>query len=334
MGRSFTESVAGAPSRTAPKNNLTSPVLLSMDNLDEKLDTLIRDKVISLIQENVIRIKKTTIKYTKINKKHTLEHWQLLFDSYGKIFRSMPRDLMRIEKEVRIKFVSPLTDERVVRLKTMINSEAELLIQKMSDEIRSEFVKLGQGDLFDEKVEETLRKFSASLEEQVQKSRDTVNAETGKGQKLSVQDLIDIYNVKESTLHEINIISPLQSINALLAKVNGDPRLTNTIENFQQGFRNLFQDIQGNRVNDVATMNARKKVKMDVARDMMTVREIVLYTQPFLEQLVLPEDRRNEEVVKKSWNNIFEVLDGQGGRWATTRPNFEPLYQFMCGEDN
>ena len=103
-----------------------------MDNLDDKIDTLIRDKLISLIQENVVRIKRTTIKYTKTNKKHTLEHWQALFDSYGKVFRSMPRDLLRVEREVRIKFVSPLTDERILRLKSMINSEAEVLIQKMT----------------------------------------------------------------------------------------------------------------------------------------------------------------------------------------------------------
>ena len=130
---------------------------------------------------------------------------------------------------------------------------------------------------------------------------------------MDVQDLVKTYNVKESTLHEINIISPLQSINAQLAKVNGDPRLTDILENIQEGFRHLFQDYQKNQLHDVATMEARKKLKMEVARDTMTVREIVINTQPFLEQLVLPEDRRNSEVVRKSWSNIFEILEGQEG---------------------
>jgi len=53
-----------------------------------------------------------------------------------------------------------------------------------------------------------------------------------------------------------------------------------------------------------------------------------------LEQLVLPEDRRNPEVVRKSWSNIFEILESQEGRWATVIPNFKPLYEFMCGEGN
>lgn len=305
-----------------------------MENLDEKIDTLIRDKLISLIQENVVRIKRTTIKYTKTNKKHTLEHWQALFDSYGKVFRSMPRDLLRVEREVRIKFVSPLTDERITRIKSMVNSEAEILIQKMTNECRPEFEKLGQGDHFDQQVEQARKKLNDNLEQQVQKSSDSVNAETGQGQKMDVQDLMKIYNVKESTLHEINIISPLQSINAQLAKVNGDSRLTDILENLQEGFRHLFQDYQKNRIHDVATMEARKKIKMEVARDTMTVREIVVNTQPFLEQLVLSEDRRNPEVVRKSWSNIFEILEGREGRWASVIPNFKPLYEFMCSEDS
>lgn len=305
-----------------------------MDNLDEKIDTLIREKLFSLIQENGARIKRITIKYIKSNKKHTLEHWQTLYDSYEKVFRAMPREMLRVEREVRIKFVSPLTDTRMTRLKTMINSEAEILIQKRAKECQPEYEKLGQGDLFEQRVEHTLEKLNENLEQQIQKCLDSVNAVTGQGHTFGIQDLMKIYDVKESTLHEINIISPLRSINALLAKVNGNPGLTNNLENLQQGFRHLFKDIQKNRVNDVATMEARKKVKMEVARDTMTVREIVINTQPFLEQLVLPEDRRNPEVVRKSWSNIFEILESQEGRWASVIPNFKPLYEFMCGEGN
>jgi hypothetical protein len=305
-----------------------------MDNIDNRIDTLIRDKLISLIQENVVRIKRTTIKYTKTNKKHTLEHWQTLFASYDKVFRAMPREMLRVEREVRIKFVSPVTDARVTLLKTLINSEAEILIQKRGDECRPEFEKLGHGDLFDQQVEQTRAKLNENLEQQMQKCLDSVNAVTEQGHKMDVQDLVKTYNVKESTLHEINIISPLQSINAQLAKVNGDPNLTEILENLQEGFRHLFQDYQKHRVGDVATMAARKKLKMEVARDTMTVREIVITSQPFLDQLVLPEDRRNTEVVRKSWGKVFEILEGQEGRWASVIPNFNPLYEFMCGEGN
>lgn len=305
-----------------------------MDNLDDKIDSLIRDKLISLIQQNVVRIKRTTIKYTKSNKKHTLEHWQALYDSYDKVFRAMPRELLRVEREVRLKFVSSLTETRVTRLKIMINSEAEILLQKRADECRPEFEKLGHGDLFDQQVQQTREKLNKNLEEQIQKTLDAVNSEAGQGQKLSIQDLIKIYNVKESTLHEINIISPLQSINAQLAKVNGNSRLTDILENFQEGFRYLFQDFQKNRIRDVATMTSRKKLKMEVARDTMTVREVVITTQPFLDQLILPVDKRNPEVIRKSWDKVFELMEGQDERWASVISHFNPLCKFMCGEDD
>jgi len=125
-----------------------------MDHLDEKIDSLIRGKLVSLMQENVVRIKRTRVKYTKGNKKHTLEHWQAIFDSYAKLFRNIPREITRVEREVRIKFVSPMTSERVNRLKTMINAEAETLIQSWTDECRPPFEHLGHVDIFEQKLKE------------------------------------------------------------------------------------------------------------------------------------------------------------------------------------
>ncbi len=304
-----------------------------MDNLEEKIDTFIRDKLISLIQENVVRIKRTTIRFTQSNKKHTLDHWQALYDSYDKAFRAMPREMLRVEREVRLKFVSTVSEDRVIRLKTLINTEAELLIQKLTKAYQPEFEKLGHGAEFDERIVKSREKLSESLDLNIQKCLDAVNGDARQAQKATVEDLMHLYNVKETTLHEINIVAPLQSINAVMAQVNGDARLAAILENLQDGFRHLFQDIQKNRSNDVETMEARKKIKMEVARDTMTVREIVVNAQPFLEQLALPEEKRNSEVIRKSWAIFFEVLEGRGGRWQEVIPNFKPLYEFMCGKE-
>lgn len=81
--------------------------VLPMDNVDDKIDTLMRDKLVSLMQENTVRIKNINIKYTTSNKKHTIERWRAFYDSFDKLFRNMPKDLVRVEKEVRSKFVQP-----------------------------------------------------------------------------------------------------------------------------------------------------------------------------------------------------------------------------------
>lgn len=304
-----------------------------MDNLDSKIDTLIRDKLVSLIQENAVRIKRITIKYTKFNKKHTVDHWQAFVDSYGKLFRNIPKDLCRVEKEVRIKFVSDLTEERINRFQTMVNSEVEVLFNKLSDEAREEFEKLGQVAVFDEAVERFRSLLAENLDKQIQKCMDAIQQEIGQGQKTGVQDLIDQYEVKETLLHEINIISPLQSVNSLLSRINGDARLAEMTDSLQEGFRKLFQDLQESRTHDTATKEARKILKMEVARNTMTVREIVVNSLPFLEQLALPVERRNAEVIRKSWKNFFDILEGREGPWEKVIPHFQPLYHFMCDED-
>ena len=303
-----------------------------MDNLDDKIDTLIRDKLISFIQENAARIKRITTKFTQSNKKFTLDHWQALYDSYDKMFRAMPREMLRVEREVRLKFVSTVSEDRVIRLKTMFNTETELLIQKLAKAYQPEFERLGHGADFEARIEKSRKKLSESLDQNIQKCLDAVNGDTGQAKKATVEDLMQLYDVKETTLHGIQIVASLQSINSLLTQINGNAGLTEVLENFQDGFRHMFQDIQKNRSTDTATMEARKKFKMEVARDAMTVREIVLNTEPFLEQWALPEEKRNSEIIRKSWANVFDILEGQGGRWQAVIPNFKPLYEVMCGE--
>ncbi|MCH6580211.1 MAG: hypothetical protein IH802_07625 [Nitrospinae bacterium] len=303
-----------------------------MDNLDDKIDTLIRDKLVSFIQENAARIKRITTKFTQSNKKFTLDHWQALYDSYDKMFRAMPREMLRVEREVRLKFVSTVSEDRVIRLKTMFNTETELLIQKLAKAYQPEFERLGHGADFEARIEKSRKKLSESLDQNIQKCLDAVNGDTGQAKKATVEDLMQLYDVKETTLHGIQIVASLQTINSLLAQINGDAGLTEILENFQDGFRHMFQDIQKNRSTDVATMEARKKFKMEVARDAMTVREIVLNTEPFLEQWALPEEKRNSEIIRKSWANVFDILEGREGRWQAVIPNFKPLYEFMCGE--
>jgi hypothetical protein len=221
----------------------------------------------------------------------------------------------------------------VIKLKTLINSEAEVLFQKLTNEYQPQFERLGHGAEFEERIEKSRKKLSDSLDLNIQKCLDAVNKDSSQAKKATIEDLMQLYNVKETTLHEINIVAPLQSINAVLAQVNGGAGLAGILENLQDGFRYLFQDIQKNRSSDIETMEARKKLKMEVARDTMTVREIVVNAQPFLEQLALPEEKRNSEVIRKSWTIFFEVLEGRGGRWQEVIPNFKPLYEFMCGKE-
>ena len=304
-----------------------------MDNLDDKIDTLIRDKMVSLLQENSVRVKKLTIKYTKTNKKHTLDHWQAIYDSHDKVFRNMPKDLLRVQREVRLKFASGLDDQRVTRIRTLVNREAEVLIQKLTDEYRLEFEKLGKGEMFDERLIQTRKKIQENLEQSIQKCLDAVNQNEGQDINNNLDDLIRIYGVKESTLHEINIVSPLRNIHSLIGKGSGESGLKEILDQIQEGLRFLFHDIQHVKINDVASKDARQRLKMEVARDTMTVRDVILNAQPLLEQLVRTPDLRNREIVEKSWLRLNEILEAQGSRWQPVAPGFQSLYQYMNNQE-
>ena len=45
-----------------------------MEDLDAKIDTMCREQLFTLIQENSVRSKKINIRQTKNNKKNSIEH--------------------------------------------------------------------------------------------------------------------------------------------------------------------------------------------------------------------------------------------------------------------
>ncbi|NIT52654.1 MAG: hypothetical protein GWO41_07930, partial [candidate division Zixibacteria bacterium] len=302
--------------------------------LDTKIDRLMRDKLFSLMGENAVRIKKVNVKYTKGNKKNSLERCQALYDSYDRLLRSIPKDLFRVEREVRVKFTSPMTNERMIQVKSMINQEGEVLFRKMEDECREEFKKIGQTEEFDRRQEQSRTKFGENSESHAQKCWDAVNGDHGQSEKLDIKDLVEIYGIKESLLHEINIIPLLQNIHLNLGKLKNGAGLNPALDSIHNGFRFLFQYLQKGHSQEFASPQERKARKMQVARDSMAVREVVLSAQHFIEQLILPRERRNREIINKAWRKIVDILEGSGEGWEQVIPDFKPLYELIEDKEN
>ena len=78
-----------------------------MDNLNNQINTMFRERTYHIEAENAARIKKLTIRYTKSNKKHSPEHLEALLGSYEKAIREVPRQFLRIEKTARQKYLVP-----------------------------------------------------------------------------------------------------------------------------------------------------------------------------------------------------------------------------------
>jgi len=305
-----------------------------MDKLDEKIDTLMRSKLVSLIQENAVRTKRINTKYTQMNKKHTLERWQAYYDSYEKMLKNIPKDLFRVEREVRQKFVSPISADRITKILTYINAESDLLFEKLETEAAEDFKKLGQEELYQERLEATRAKFKENMETHLQKCIDTLDAEVGGSQRLPVKELCAIYGLKESFLHELNLVDPLQKLHIFLKETGEDSPLGKSILSILQSLKEIIQTLQGDAPGSTKSVGDRKAWKMHVAKETMSVRDLMLDTNIMLEYAFLPVENRNEESIRKIWNRVNAFFDTARSDWSGLRLNFQSVYDFISEKES
>lgn len=303
-----------------------------MDQVEEKIHSLMRDKLISLIQENAVRIKKVNIKYTTSNKKHSIEHWQAYYDSYEKLFRSLPKELVRVEKEVRAKFVSPLTPERKIRLLSFLNTEADLLFKKLEKECRDEFQKLGCGDQFEERLEISRNKFTENLEAQLQKCEEALESETTASGKLPIGELCRIFELNEGFLHELNLIDPLQKIQIHLNKAGPATELGKLIEGVKESLKRIAKNLQNQPAQSLGSVGERKGHKMVVARETMALRELVIHTNYMLEYAMVPDEMMNTELAKKLFQKLETFFDTGRNEWKPEFDSFKAVYQYTLAK--
>ena len=305
-----------------------------MDKLDEKIDKWRRGKLISLIQENGARIKRINTKFTQMNKKNTLERWQAYFDSFEKMMKSLPRDLLRVEREVRQKFVTPLSAERITKVLAYLNSESDLLFDKLDTEAAEGFKKLGQEELYLDRVEKTRTKFKENLETHLQKCIDTLEEEVDRSQKIPIKELCGIYGIRESFLHELNLVDPLQKIHVFLKDAGEDSSLGRSILSIIEALKEMIQSLQGVAPGAMKSVGARKTWRMQVAKETLSVRELVLDAITLLEQASLPLENRNEELTQKIGARINGFFDTARNEWGGLQVNFQLVYNYISEKES
>jgi len=300
-----------------------------MDKLDETIDTHERDKVISLIQENSVRIGKINIRFTKLSKKDSLERWQAFYDSYHRLLINIPKGVLRIEREVRQKFVSSFTLKRIERLKSNINEEIDLVVKKLEGKCRLDFKKLGREEELDSRLKATLKKCSELLESEIKKCSDRLEMSVHGSGKIQLKDLALAYEADEILLHQLNITDPLQAINANLNSNVEDPLVKDLFSTTIECIKNLIQSIQNTAIDPRGSVAVKKAAKMEVAKESMQVREIIHNIDYLVEQIKLPEERKNPEVLKNIWLQLEANLDNGKPGWAELIPKFKSLYDYI-----
>lgn len=298
-----------------------------MDNIDAQIDELQRDKLISLIQENQVRIGKYNIRYTRGNKKNTMEHWDKCLESYERLLKSIPKDLLKVEREVRTKFVADFPSQRETRLLSTLNTEIEVLIQKSENLYADEFRKFGAAEEFSSRIAKVRLKCQELMEAGLEKCRELSSGQSEESGRLPAGEICKRYEITESLLHELNLLTPLQDISIRAKQAEENSTLAEAIAQVQDGIRQMSRTLIDEGSGEMQSVKERKERKMQVARETLLFRDVVINILPLIDQCLLPPEQRNREVIDKLWDRIDGFFVNGRKDWEGEQTKFKSVYQ-------
>lgn len=279
-----------------------------MENIDKKIDQLMRAKLTSLMQEHTVRIKKINIKYMSKNQKHTLGRLDACYDSHDRLLRGASRELVRIEKAVREKFSEPISEERKTETLIFVNTEVDLLSNNLEEALRNEYKKHGKEDLFLEKFNASQKKIKGNIEEQTQKMMKSMAENSGQTRGHRPAELSAIFEMDKTFLVNMNFINPLQKISSAFEELNGDPEAQKIYQKVKESIRDMAKSSLENPEGTADNMKERKARKRLAAKKTLLFGDILNNIQMLADQLALSPEKRNAGIIDKVWARLEKSL--------------------------
>ena len=272
-----------------------------MDDLDKTLDIMERDKVTSLLQENSVRTKKNNIKFTKQNKKYSQEHLDAQLSSYERLVRNLIKQLLNLEKKVRLKYLIPINDDRELKLMGWWNTEVECAIEDLIKKYRDIHIQRRTVEEFDAKVHEIKIKAKSEIEIQIPQLKKKLVEEISLSERFDPKELSKIYGLDESVLIDLQVIDPLQKLHEAyreLKNVGFESQLFKGLDDAIIIFIKNIKEVE-NIVWSGRSPDERKEYKMKAAKLNLNLKEIILNLLALAQQALLSKEKRNIDMVSK-----------------------------------
>ena len=283
-----------------------------MDDLDKTLDIMERDKCTSLLQENSVRTKKNNIKFTKINKKNSQEHLDAQLVSYERLVRNLVKQLLNLEKKIRLKYLIPMDEERALKLMGVWNTEVECAVEDLSKKYRDIHIQRRTVEEFDKKLVDMKTKAKIEIESQVPLLKELLLKEIGSSERFDPKELSNIYGLDESVLIDLQVIDPLQKLHESYRKLREIGCEKNIIKGLDDAICIFVRNIK--EVESIVwsgrSPDQRKEYKMKAAKLNMNLKEIIFNLLALVQQALLAEERRNDDLilkVKTKLENLFQI---------------------------
>lgn len=283
-----------------------------MDDLDKTLDIMERDKCVSLLQENSVRTKKNNIKFTKLNKKNSQEHLDAQLISYERLVRNLVKQLINLEKKIRLKYLIPMDEERALKLMGVWNTEVECAVEDLSKKYRDVHVQRKTVEEFDGKLVEMKSKAKIEIESQIPLLREFLLKEIDSSERFDPKELSKIYGLDESVLIDLQVIDPLQKLHESYRKLREVGFEKNIIKGLDDAICIFVKNIKEAEsiVWSGRSPDQRKEYKMKAAKLNMNLKEIILNLLALVQQALLTKERRNADLiikVKAKLEDLFKI---------------------------
>ena len=281
-----------------------------MRDLNSQIDTMFNETIYHIEADNTRRIKKFTIRFTKLNQKFSSDHLESLLGSYEKAIREIPREFLRIEKTARQKYRVPLEQERHHLLIKVMTDHVEMLVEKMNREYRDIFKNQKRADEFDSRIKNTLMEGKQKISEEIRKTDETLNEKLNSSSKIKPCELAKFYDLDESALIDLKVIEPLQNIHQIFDSMQEDESIKKSFEGIQQSIRICSKF--GTQIpidpSQSHTEAARRFRKRSLVAGTLALKDLIDTVHLLTQQLNLSTEKRNSEIIDKTYMRLKESL--------------------------
>ncbi|SVA38784.1 uncharacterized protein METZ01_LOCUS91638 [marine metagenome] len=286
-----------------------------MRNLNSQIDPMFDEAIYHVEADNSRRIKKFTIRFTKANQKYSPEHLEALLGSHEKAIREIPRQFLRIEKSARLKYLVPLDEERRCNILDMMTTDVEMLIEKMNRKYRTIFKNQQRLEEFDDRMKSILIIAKQKMHEESKKVSESLGEKLSSSSKIKPEELVKLFGLDESALIDLKAIKPLQIIHEIFEKMPEERNGKVVFEAVQQGI--LLCSKFGTEVQidpkDSHTVEARRFRKRSLVSGTLALKDLIDNIYILAQQVNLPVENRNEDIIYKSYHRLKEALKKHKG---------------------
>ena len=286
-----------------------------MRNLNSQINTMFNETIYRIEADNGSRIKKFTIRFTKANQKYSPEHLEALLGSYEKAIREVPRQFLRIEKTARQKYLVPLDEERRRELLKVMTDHVEMLVEKMNRKYRDIFKSQKRLEEFDSRIKDTLMAGTQRIDDETRKVSESIGEKLSSTSKVKPEELARLYELDESALIDLKAIEPLQAIHEVFECMQGNQNAKIAFEGMREGIVicSKFGTQLGIDPSQNHTEAARRLKKRSIAAGTLVLKDLIDAIYILTQQLKLPGEKRNNEIITKTHSRLNESLNKHDG---------------------